>query len=500
MFKVKIVFLSVWAALLAGAALHADSTRLPDWASNVHEIRLKNGMTFLLYPRGETPIFSAYIRFKVGGIDEETGKTGLAHFLEHMAFKGTETIGTKDFAKEKPILEEIDKVGAELSAEYRKGAQTDPKKIEELRGRLKSLHDEESKFLEKEELSKKMLENGGADYNATTSKDMTSYFVSLPTDKLRFWADIEAKRIFKPVFREFYQEKDVVLEERRMRVDNDPDGRLYEAFMQQAFESSPYKWPTIGSQQDVLGLTVEDLRAFYKKFYHPSNAVGVLVGRFDIAEAKKILDETFGEVTFDDPPPQPHAYPTEPPQTQERRVEIKASAQPRILIGYHKPTLPEEDDYAFDVLDQILGDGRSSRLYKSLVLERKLASHVETSTGVPASRLANLFMIEISPMETHAADDVIKAVDDEIEKIANQGVTDDEVQKAKNRLTVDFLWQLKGNEGLASQLSYFQVLAGDWKYLAAYLDHVNRFKAEDIQNVVKKYLSKNNRTVGILEP
>ncbi len=478
----------------------AASGSLPEWAAKVREVRLNNGMTFLLYPRGEAPIFSAYIRFKAGGIDEEIGKTGLAHFLEHMAFKGTETIGTKDFSKEKPILDEINRIGAELTAEYRKGSVGDAKKITALRARLKTLHEEETKYLEKEELAKTMLENGGGDYNATTSKDMTSYFVSLPADKLRFWADLESQRIFRPIFREFYQEKDVVLEERRMRVDNDPDGRLYEAFIAKAFEKSPYRWPTIGSHQDVLGLTTEDLKAFYRRFYHPSSAVGALVGNFDVAEAQKVLEETFGVVDFEGPPPQKNLYPAEPAQTREKRVTIKAPAQPRLLIGYHKPTLPEDDDYAFDILDQIFGEGRTSRLYKALVLEKKLASHVESSTGVPASRLSNLFLIEVSPLEGRSADEVLKAVDQEIEAVKAQGVTVEEVQKAKNRLTVDFLWQLKANEGLASQLSYFQVLAGDWKYLATYLEAVNRFGPEDIKTLANKYLVPTNRTVGVLTP
>jgi predicted Zn-dependent peptidase len=489
-------------ALFVPAAARASERNAPTraWAGHVREIKLANGLRFLLYPRGEAPIFSAYIRFRAGGLDEEPGKTGLAHFLEHMAFKGTETLGTKDYAREKPLLDEIEKVGEELAAEYRKGGKAD--KIKSLRDKLRELHEREVPLLEKEQLAKIMLENGGSDYNATTGKDMTTYYVSLPSDKIRLWAELESERIFKPVFREFYEEKDVVLEERRMRVDNDPDGRLYEAFIGAAFPEGPYHSPTIGSAADVLGLTVGDLKAFFKKYYTAANMIGAIVGKFDPQEVKKVLEETFGRLTFDDGGGAAGTRPAtnDVPQTREKRVTLKLKARPRILVGYHKPTLPSDDDYVFDLIDQVLGDGRSSRLYRSLVLERKLAASVSTSTGIPGSRLANLFMIEVSPLTEGGSEDVIRALDEEIERIKTEGITARELEKAKNRLMVDMLWQLKTNEGLASQLSYFDVIAGDWRYLAKYLDTIDRFGVEDVKAAANRYLQPSNRTIGVLEP
>ncbi|HSA60582.1 MAG TPA: pitrilysin family protein [bacterium] len=500
----KIRILAVLLAVLVPfpARSAGEKAALQAWADRVQEVKLANGLKFLLYPRGEAPIFTATIRFKAGGLDEEAGKTGLAHFLEHMAFKGTERLGTKDYAKEKPILNEIEKTGEALAAEYRKGGKSDAAKIRTLREDLKGLHDKLVPLLEKEQLAKMMLENGGSDYNATTSKDMTTYYVSLPSDKIRFWAEIESERIFKPVFREFYEEKDVVLEERRLRVDNDPDGRLYEAFIQTAFPEGPYHSPTIGSAQDVLGLTAGDLRAFFEKFYRPENMSGAIVGRFDPGEVKKILEETFGRVTFNGNAQPPETRPAAAVvlQEKERRVSLKLQARPRILIGYRKPTLPDDDDFVFDLIDQILGDGRSSRFYRSLVLEKRLAASVSTSTGIPGSRLPNLFMIEVSPLNDGTSGDVIKALDEEIEKIRTEGVTERELTKAKNRLTVDLLWQLKTNEGLASQLTYFETVAGNWRYLAEYLEKIGRFGPEDVRRVAQKYLQPGNRTVGVLEP
>ncbi len=485
--------IAVWFSSVAPPAVGAP---LPPWTQNVRELLLPNGMKFLLYRRGEAPIFTGYVRFRAGGIEEEMGKTGLAHFLEHMAFKGTRTLGTTDFEKEKPILDEIEKVGEELGLEYRGTPSTE--KIAALKERLKTLHQEEAKYLVTEEVAKTMQENGGDDYNATTSKDMTSYFVSLPSDKLKFWATMESERIFKPVFREFYEEKDVVLEERRMRVDNDPDGLLYEALLEKAFEKSPYRWPTIGHEKDLLGLTIKDLEAFFRRYYTPSRAVGTLVGNFDMEAAERILRETFGKIEAADTTEAPVPV-EEPPQAGERPVLLSRPARPRLMIAYHKPTLPNEDDYLFDLLDQILGRGRSSRLYRSLVLDKKVASDVDTESSIPGSRLPNLFLIEATPIGVRTPEEVLRMIDVEIERIQREGVTPEELEKVKNRLTMDLLWKMKTNEGLASQLSYFQVVAGDWRYLAGYLDQINRFGTEDIKRLATQYLNRNNRTIAILK-
>ena len=272
--------------------LYADPAH---WTQNVKTVTLKNGLTAIIYPRGTAPIFSGYIRVKAGGMDEEVGKTGLAHFLEHMAFKGTEKIGTRNYEKEKPLMEKIEKIAIDLAAEEGRKNQ-DVKKIESLKKELKTLQSEQSQYIVKEEVSKIMLDHGGVDYNATTSKDMTSYFVNLPSEQFNFWAQFESDRIFRPVFREFYEERDVVMEERRMRVEDDPDGKLYEAFLDTAFEKSPYKWPTIGTWKDLKTLTRTDLEEFWRRYYQPSNVVLAIVGKVDPDKVIPVLEKTFGKI------------------------------------------------------------------------------------------------------------------------------------------------------------------------------------------------------------
>ena len=509
-----ILFSGFLFCLLIASVLPDDAVgkgKVRDWADAVQEIRLDNGMKFLVVRHGEAPIFSAYIRVKVGGLDEEPGKTGIAHFLEHMAFKGTKTLGTKDYEKEKPLLDEIERIGEQLAEEYKKGAKADSEKIKSLRGEIARLHSEEEKYLVKEEVAKKTTENGGTDQNATTSKDITSYFVSLPSDKLRFWAELESERIFHPVFREFYEEKDVVLEERRMRVDNDPDGILYEKFLEKAFEEgSPYRWPTIGSVQDLMQLTRKDLETFWREHYKPENVVGALVGRIDVGEARTILESTFGRIpaspvsTADSPIKKKGDQVSIKEKTQDKEKILTLSlpalkARPRLLIGYPKPTLPSPDDYAFDLLSEILGEGRSSRFSKALVFEKRIAESVGTATDVPGARLPNLFLIEAHPMSGYTPEEVVKAIDEEIQKVVKDGVTERELQKAKNRLTVGLLWEMQTNEGLASHLSYYESLAGSWRYLSEYIDQINRFTPADLKTVAERYLKRENRTVGILK-
>ncbi len=468
-----------------------------DWMKQVKEIKLSNGLTFLIYPRGEVPIFSAYIQFRVGGMEEDPRQNGLAHFLEHMAFKGTSRIGTRNYEEEKKIIDALDEVGIQLAA-----LQNDPEKnreeMQRLQKEMKSLQEKQSKLLVKEEVHRLMLEHGGTDLNAFTSMDTTAYHVTLPSEEIDFWAKLESERLFQPVFREFYQERDVVLEERRMRVDNDPDGRLYEALLGVAFTKSPYRFPTIGTQEAILRLTRKDLEAFYKKYYRPERMIGVLVGKLDPDKTKKLLEETFGKISF---PPAEESLPTpdlktiEPEQTTERRKTIVLPARPRFVVAYHQPMLDHPDNAVFDVLDQILTGGRSSRLYRKLVLDKKVAVSIQSYTGFPGMRLPSLFSLWVTPSPGHSTDEILALLEDELKHLQAHGPTAQELQKAKNNLEVDLYWHMKTNEGLASQMADYQIVAGDWRYPVHFRERVRSMQAADVQRVVAQYFGREKRSL-----
>jgi predicted Zn-dependent peptidase len=473
--------------------------RAQDLEGKVVEHTLKNGMKFLLVRRPEAPVFSAVINFRVGGVDNPSGKTGLAHMFEHMAFKGTEVIGTRNYAAEIPIMKRADEA-AENLRRYVATPHPDPAKAAQLRQTLAKIEGEAEKYIVKDELTKIYLENGAnqEDLNAQTSVDMTSYINSLPSNRFELWALIESQRMADPVLREFYSERDVVAEERRRSTESDPGGLLYEATKSAAYEAHPYHYPTIGWMSDIQSLTRPMALEFRKTYYVPNNAVGAVVGDIDPAQAIPILDKYFGSIPKGPTPPP--VTTKEPVQQGKREAVVEFDAQPQVLMMYHKPTMPDYDDFVFDVIDALLSSGRTSRLYTALVKEKQIAAAVNTYTGDPGARYPNLFDVEILPRYPHTAKEVEDAAVQEIDRLKNEPIPAEELQKVKNKLEADFVYGLQSDMGLASQLGYFQTIAGDWRYLLRWRTTMQKITADDVQRAAKKYLTNQNLTVGEIAP
>jgi len=464
---------------------------------NVEVLKLPNGMVFLLVARKGAPVFTGYIRVKVGGADEKAGYTGIAHMLEHMAFKGTPQIGTRNYAAEKRLLDEIEKLGIRL-AQLTRSQQGNGEEAKRLREEMKALQSKAEAFVVKDEYSRTFTRNGGTEFNATTSKDLTSYFVSLPINKLELWAYLTSEALKHPVFREFYQERDVVMEERRMRVDDDPFGKNYEEFLKLAYEKSPYQDPTIGYAPDIAALTATDLENFYKTYYVPQNMVGAVVGDIDLAQAKSLLQRYFGSIPAGPNPPPLEGK--EPQQSKEKREVVSFDARPQLMMGYHKPTLPAKEDYAFDLIGQVLCEGRTSRLYRSLVEERKIAQSVSCDTGTPGARLDNLFFVYATALGKHSPAELEKAIIGQIDELQRRPVSAEELERAKNQLISDQLFKMSSNFGLAESLTYFQAVAGDWRYLVEHSSQLEKITPQEIQEVARKYLVNSNLTVSTLLP
>lgn len=458
---------------------------------------LSNGMKFLLMERGNAPVFTGFIMFKVGSVDENVGETGLAHLFEHMAFKGTDAIGTVDYEKEKPLIEEINSAGAELSDELAKSIRQDTARVSELKEKLHTLQARHRGLIKTNEFIETYISNGGSDVNAGTGNDITQYYVSLPSNKLELWMLMESERIKNPVYREFYIERNVVAEERRMRIDTNPFGKLYEEFLGAAFIAHPYGQPIVGWMSDIQSLSVENAKAFRRNYYSPNNAVGAVVGNIDVEETKRYLDKYFGSIPNRGKPKSVRTK--EPEQAGTRETAVYFRAQPQMLIGYHKPTLPHYDDYVFDVINGILSEGRTSRLYASLVKEKKVAVAVNTYQGLPGARYDNLFVFHSIPLHPNTNKDVEKAVNEELERLKNEPVGEHELQKVLNQLEAEFVRMLDSNQGLASMLTYFDVVAGDWKYILRQREMVKKITADDIMRVANKYFTAENKVVGYLE-
>ncbi|BFU92232.1 MAG: putative Peptidase M16 [Nitrospira sp.] len=475
----------------------------PSLAERVIEHRLANGLTVLMVERHQTPVVSINITFAVGGINEQVGQTGLAHLYEHMAFKGTRLVGTTNYEKEKPILDELALVGTELDQRQRDlagkggGATAEERaQVESLQNRLLELQTQAAHYVVGNEMALLYQRHGGVGLNASTGKDVTRYMISLPSNRLPLWAAIESDRMANPVLREFYKERGVVMEERRLRNDDSPNGLLFETFTSAAFRAHSYGVPTIGWGSDILSLTPADTEAFFKAHYGPDQATIALVGDINPKDTIALIEQTFGKIPA--APPPPPLVTVEPEQRGERRVEVEFDAEPAIAIGYHKPALRHPDDDVFDVIDAVLSDGLTSRLHQTLVREKRLAASVGSDASHPGVRAPNLFIFTATPLAPHTTAEVEAAVYEEIDRLKREPVSSKELEKVLNNLDADLVRSLRSNSGLASQLALYQAVAGDWRYILTSRDKVAAVTAADVQRVAKQYFTKSNRTVAVL--
>ncbi len=482
---------------------HADMSGL---AERVIEHRLSNGMKVLMVERHQTPVVSINLTFGVGGMNEHTGRTGVAHLYEHMAFKGTRTVGTKDYEKERPLLEELHRLGTEVERRQREAAtavKTSGRQsadgapaLDQLLQRFQELQERAGEYVVDNEMALLYQRHGAVGLNAATGKDLTRYMVSLPSNRLPLWAVLEADRMAHPVLREFYKERSVVMEERRLRTDDNPHGLLFETFTAAAFQAHPYGLPTVGWASDIQALTPVATEEFFKTFYGPAGATVAIVGDINPKEVIALLERTFGTIPPTLPPPP--VVTVEPQQRGERRVEVEFDAEPTLLIGYHKPGIGHPDDFVFDVIDAVLSDGMTSRLYRRLVLEKRLAASVTTDTNYPGVRAPNLFVISATPLAPHTTAELEAAIYEELERLKTEPVTPQELEKVLNNLDASLVRSLRSNSGLASQLAFYQTVAGDWRYILDARDRIAKVTPEDIQRVVTQYVKKSNRTVATL--
>lgn len=462
----------------------------------VDEFTLDNGLKVLLVKREGAPVFSAYLRVNVGNIEEPQGSSGLAHFFEHMAFKGTPTIGTRDYESEKKLLLEIHTLGTQIVQQRKKGV--DPKTLEPIVKRMEEVEAEHQKLLIKNEFVRIYQRNGGTDINATTSNDYTSYFVSLPSSKLGLWAHMESDRLLNPVLREFYKEKDVVAEERRMRYDTNPDGRLYEAYLFKAFNKSPYRINVIGIPEEIQGYTYKAAKDFYKKYYIPSRMVLAVVGNFNKSQAKKLIKKFFGRLPSKEDLKK--EFPTEEfNKSYPREHKLFGKDEARFYIGFHRPAYPNPNDEVFDVIEGLLCDGRTSRLYSVLVNQKKMASRVSCYSSLPGSRLDGLFTFYATPLKGYTNQGIAKEILKQLTIIKEQPVSQKELDKIKNRIDANLIWGLKSNMGLARMLTYFESLTGSWKYLLDIRGKIDKITPADIQRVSKKYFVPGRQVMVSLE-
>ncbi|MFH1314079.1 MAG: pitrilysin family protein [Candidatus Eisenbacteria bacterium] len=526
----------------------------------VTEFTLRNGMKFIVVERHVAPVVFGAIIFKVGSVNEWDGVSGVSHMLEHMMFKGTKTVSTASYSKERHYIEKEDEIAASIS-ELRHGIGTwrldifddfsrnvismlddgrkreigsdKQKELAALISILESgervpsgtsqspmlLADKGVDYFERyirlkrkelelgqvmadhrelilsEELWDAYLQNGGRRLNAFTSNDLTAYYVYLPSNRLELWMMLESDRMKDPIFREFYSERDVVAEEKRLDQ-NDPDEMLWDALMATAFQASPYGRPVLGWMSDIQNMTKQDLISHFERFYAPNNAIAMLVGDVDVASARRMAERYFGRIPAGEPPDPVDTV--EPEQNGERRVTIEFPANSQVVIAYHVPVAPHPDSYPIQALASILGEGRTSRLYKKIYEELELTSRPPYVSTEPGERIDNLLVIQATPRQPHTTEEVEEAIYREIQELILAPPTEREVDRVKNRIDAAMVRTLGSNVGIAFNLGFSATVRGDWRAYMEDRERVKDVKRQEVSAVARKYLIPQNRTVATL--
>ncbi|TET95294.1 MAG: insulinase family protein [Candidatus Zixiibacteriota bacterium] len=464
--------------------------------NSVTEFTLENGLKIIVMERHEAPVISFVTFANVGAVDDPKGYTGLAHMFEHMAFKGTTTLGTKDIKKELELIAVEDSVFLELRAERKKGRLADSAKIEVLEAAYDEAREASYEYVVPNELGNVVEREGGIGLNAGTGYDFTVYFMNFPSNRLELWMALESERFLNPVLREMYKERDVVAEERRMRTDSNPFGRLFEEFLAVAFKAHPYGIPVIGHMSDIQNYSRPAGRAYFEKYYSPSNLTVAIVGDVKPKDVKKLAEQYWGRLPRRSAPER--IATVEPEQLGERRVVLEDPSQPIYLVGWHIPEGTHPDRPALDALVDYLGQGRTSLLYKNLVKEKKIAMNVAAFAGVPGEKYPTLLGAFAMASSGHTNEECETEIFKEVEKLKDELISEEDLAKIKARTKASLINQLDDNQGLAFQLTYYQVSWGDWRELFQELDRINAVTAEDVQRVAKKYLTKKNRIVGMI--
>ncbi len=473
----------------------ARSAAIPGQDLPVREHVLENGMRFLLLPREGAPIVSFVWHVPVGSVNESLGTTGITHFLEHLFFKGTTTIGTRDVEAELRLFDRIDATHDSLITARGALPRPDEDEVQRLEARVLALEDSARAYVIPNEYDRILSREGARGMNATTSYEETQYFVELPANRTQLWFVLEADRMRNPVFREFFTEREVIAEERRTRIENSPGGTLYEEHMAAAFRVHPYGVSPTGHMDDIYRLTRPDVEAYHQLHYGPGNTTVAIVGDFEPDSAAAWADRYFGPI-----PPRASPPPVlvrEPEQRGERRIAVHHDAEPQLRVGWKIPSGYHPDAPALRMLSNLLTGGPDARLHRRIVREERLASNVSAGRQ-PGSRYPGLFTIQALPRSPHSPEDVEEAIYEVLGELMANPPSEEELDRVRIRLEAAEVRRLTSNRGLAFQLVESQAMWGDWQETFLTQQRMRDVQPGEIVAVIERYFTPDRRTVGIL--
>ncbi len=479
--------------ILLGAflcSLYANQFQIP-----VHYDTLKNGLRVIIVPDTNVAVVSCRLYYFVGSMYEGPGSSGLSHMYEHMMFKGTKRIGTKSYNKEIPLMASIDSLADIIYKERLKGKNDSDSLIQNLKSKMFAILQEQRKYMIKEELWETYQNNGGTNLNAWTADDMTAYIVTLPKNKLELFYWLESDRMKDPVLREFYSERDVVAEERRMRYENRPVNRYWERLNSLFYVAHPYRLPTIGWMSDIEAYTREKMENHIRKFYTPDNALIVMVGNVEPQKAMSDINRYFASIPRSKNP-KPEVVTREPQPIGVTRLTVHDNVAPRIDLMFHTPGYPHDDLYKIDIIEGIFS-GRSGRLYRRLVDTEKLCIDVGAANNF---RLHDGYFQIWAELKSDADPQKVEEIIlEEIKKLSSNPPTANEMLRITNQIKMSFISGLKSLEGLSDRLAWFERL-NSWKDLLSYPDKIAKVKPEEISAIAEKYINPQLMTVGQLLP
>jgi predicted Zn-dependent peptidase len=467
-------------------------------AGQVVERTLPNGLKLYCVPRPGVATVHFAMAFGVGGVDEQEGRSGVAHLYEHMAFKGTATLGTRNAAKERVLLARLDTLDEERLAESARGVHADAEKLKRLKAEFDRVEAEAESLVVPNEFDEVYARNGAKGLNAYTSKDRTVYIIALPGNRARLWAAMEGARVKGPVLRQFYRERNVVLEELR-RYDDIPSWRMYDALSSLAFPAHPYRTPIIGWKSELEKLTRRDLEEFFLARYRPDRAAICAVGAVEPATMFKLLAAEFGSWKAHGPRPRP-VVTEEGEQRGERRAVERMPTNPLVATGWPIPTWGHPDKAAVDVLSAVLGRGESSRLHTALVKEQQTAVYVGAFTEFPGERYANLLTVVAAPQAPHGPAAVEAGIQAEVARLQADGLTARELAKAVNLLEASIFQQLADNTNMAASIAGAQATLDDWRMPLYWVAEARALTTDALRDAARKYLTPDHRNVVTILP
>lgn len=492
--NLKAVILPVLPVLTAfflfGTALQAQE--FSNVRDSIHERTLSNGMKCIVMERHEAPVASFHVYVDAGAANESYGITGISHLLEHMAFKGTKTIGTSNYSEEAPLLDQMDEIYEEIMAQKR-AVSPDTAVIKQLNSQLQALQSRAKDYVINNEIFDLFLTEGDAGINAYTSSDATQYINSLPSNRLEFWMAVTSDRFLNPVFREFYKEKNVVMEERRM-AENNPIQKLVEDFLAAAFKAHPYHHSVLGHMSDLEQITRDDVKTYFRTYYSPGNMAAAIVGDVDPDEVFRLAELYFGRLEKSGKPAGPRTR--EPEQWGERQTTVYAQSQPVLITGYHRPKAGHPDNAALNALANIIGEGRSSRLHEVLVKDKKIAVQTGAFNGLPGDKYPNLIAFLAVPSQGHTSEECLAEIDAQIELMKQEPVSAEELLKYKRSVRKSQISSMQSNAEMAAALTNAEIKLGSWREVFRTLQQVDALTAADIQRAASVYLNNQQRTIG----